>query len=103
MIKKMERHTIITLRQQGKSVREVSRITGFSRKAIDRYWKDYLEQAALLENGGDARAAQERITDGPAYDSSGRGPVKYMPEVDAAKSLHSRAWPGRTGRLLGHG
>ena len=33
----MERHTIITLKQQGKSLREISRITGFSRKAVNRY------------------------------------------------------------------
>ncbi len=84
MIKKMDRHTIITLKQQGKSLREIARITGFSRKTVTRYWKDYLEQMALLENGGDTRAAQERIADGPSYDSSGRTFVKYTPEIDAA-------------------
>ena len=84
MIKKMERHTIITLKLQGKSLRTIAKITGFSRKAVTRYWNDYLEQTSLLENGGDTRAVQERITDGPSYDSSGRTFVKYTPGIDKA-------------------
>ena len=84
MIKKMERHTIITLKQQGKSLRAISRITGFSRKSVTRYWNDYLTQTALLDNGKDTKMIQERITEGPHYDSSGRVPVKYTAEIDAA-------------------
>lgn len=85
MIKPMERHTIITLRQQGKSIREVSRITGFCRKAVTRYWNDYLKNSSLLtEEGVDLRKTQEQITDGPGYDTSKRGPVKYTPQIDAA-------------------
>ena len=84
MIKTMERHTIITLKQQGKSLREVSRITGISRKAVSRYWNDYLKQTAQLNGEGDKRKTQEQIVEGPRYDVSGRMPVKYTPEIDAA-------------------
>jgi hypothetical protein len=80
----MEKHTIINLMNQGKSLRETSRITGISRKAVTRYWKDYLAQTALIEEGGDIRAAQERITSGPAYDTSSRKPKKYTAGIDAA-------------------
>ena len=83
MIKTMERHTIITLKQQGKSLREISRITGFSRKAVTRHWNDYLKQTALLNDDEGRRKIQEQIIDGPRYDTSGRMPVKYTPEIDA--------------------
>lgn len=67
MLDIMEKHTIITLMNQGRSLREVSRITGISRKTVTRYWRDYLEQAALVQRGGDIRTVQERITNGPTY------------------------------------
>ena len=38
----------------------------------------------LLDNSDDVRDAQERITEGPRYNTSNRMPVKYTSEMDAA-------------------
>ncbi|MCL1847944.1 MAG: IS21 family transposase [Coriobacteriia bacterium] len=82
MINIMQQHTIITLKNEGKSNREVARQMGVSRKTVSRYWNDYLEQLTLLAMGGDTRGIQENITKGPSYDSSKRKPIKYTTEID---------------------
>jgi len=80
----MEMHTIITLKTQGKSNREVSRITGFDRKTVARYWNAHQEYLVALGFADDTRAVQEMITEKPKYDSSRRLPAKYNEEIDAA-------------------
>ena len=80
----MDKHTIITLKNQGKSIREIARITGFARKTVRKYWGEYQEQLAGIGKGGDLRKAQEAIIEQPRYDSSSRVPVKYTPEIDSA-------------------
>lgn len=79
----MQKHTIITLKNEGHSSRKVNRMTGISRKTIARYWNEYKEQLSLLATTDDKRGVQELITDGPRYDASKRGPLKYTPEIDA--------------------
>ena len=84
MIKLMDKHTIITLKNQGKSGREIARVTGFDRKTVAKYWKKYQEQIAVLETSPDIRETQEIIVKKSSYDSSNRKPAKYTPEIDAA-------------------
>ena len=78
----MQQHTVITLKNEGHSNREVARMMKISRKTVARYWNDYKEQITLLGMGGDIRGIQENITQGPKYDTSNRRPLKYTPEID---------------------
>jgi len=80
----MEMHTIITLKRQGKSNREVARETGYDRKTIARYWGLHQSDLETLYTTDDTKRAQEKITEMPKYDSSGRKPVKYSEAIDAA-------------------
>ena len=80
----MQQHTIITLKNEGHSNREVARMMGVSRKTVARYWDEYKEQISLLGMGGDTRGIQEAITKGPSYDTSNRKPLKYTPAIDEA-------------------
>ena len=75
----MERNTIITLRKKGKSLRAISRMTGISRKAVTRYWDDYVRQTGLLESGEDRQSAQERIIEGPRKTRGGQGDGSLVP------------------------
>ena len=79
----MQQHTIITLKNEGDSNREVARKLKISKKTVARYWNEYKEQITLLGMGGDIRGIQEAITKGPAYDTSNRKPLKYTPEIGA--------------------
>jgi len=80
----MEMHTIITLKRQGKSNREVARMTGYDRKTIARYWELHRSGLEALNTTEDIRKAQEKVTEMPKYDSTGRKPVKYNEAIDAA-------------------
>ena len=42
MVSIMEKHTIITLKNEGHSNREVAKITGIHRKTVGKYWNEYL-------------------------------------------------------------
>lgn len=77
-----EKHTIIKLKEQGHSNREVARMTDIHRKTVARYWNDYLENTASLERMTDIRSVQEAIVSPPRYDASRRGPKKYTEEID---------------------
>lgn len=82
----MDKHTIITLKNKGRSNREVARLTGFHRKTVSRYWNEYQEKIARLADEEDPRELQEQIYDPPTYDSTGRIGMgrKYTPEMDNA-------------------
>ena len=69
----MDKHTIISLKDQGKSIREIARTTGFARKTVSRHWERYQEQLAGLGSDGDLRKAQEAIIEKPRYDPSFKG------------------------------
>lgn len=84
MIDFMEKSTIVTLKNKGKSNREIARITGFDRKTIAKYWKLYQRQLMDLDSSLSIQETQEAITSEPRYDSSGRGPTKFTPQIDAA-------------------
>ena len=43
MLIKMDKYTIIKLKEEGFSNREVARQTGIDRKTVAKFWKSYLE------------------------------------------------------------
>jgi len=80
----MQKHTIITLKNEGHSNREIARMTGINRKTVARYWNDYKKQLEMLETCNDTKKCQELITEGPKYNSSSRKAYKYTDEIDEA-------------------
>lgn len=90
MISIMEKHTIITLKNEGYSNREVAKLTGVHRKTVGKYWNTYLKQNTELDqaiaqgSSEDVRKIQEAIIEKPKYDSSRRGYSKYTPAIDEA-------------------
>jgi transposase len=82
-VKKMkDKYTIIKLKEEGHSNREVARLTGMNRKTVARYWNAYVDQLTALRCAEEIRDAQEVIIDEPKYDSSARRPRKYTDEID---------------------
>ena len=79
----MQKHTVITLKNEGHSNRVVSKMTGIGRKTVAKYWDEYKEQVTMLGKSDDVKGIQELITQGPRYDTSNRRPLKYTPEIDA--------------------
>ena len=48
---KMEKNTILTLRKQGKAIREIARVTGFSKNTVKKYIRDYEVKMDLINSG----------------------------------------------------
>jgi transposase len=96
----MEKNTIITMKEKGKSNRWIERETGINRKTVARYWSKHQELLGQLTAEGENRAIQEQIVSKPIYDASGRKPTKYTLEMDEAinKILSSE---GEKARELG--
>jgi len=78
----MDKHTIIKLKNEGCSNREIARLTGMNRKTVARYWNEHKRLKMELKSDIDTRAVQEAITAPPKYDASGRKPSKYTEELD---------------------
>lgn len=79
----MDKHTIIRLKLEGDSNREVAKMLGINRKTVAKYWNDYKELQKNLDEGKvDARIVLEKIAQEPKYDSSNRKKVKYTKELD---------------------
>lgn len=83
VIKLMDKHAIIRLKNQGYSNREVSKILKINRKTVAKYWNKYQEDVKNLDNPDlDRSLVQEEIAKAPSYDSSNRKKIKYTKEVD---------------------
>lgn len=82
----MEKFEIIRLKKKGWSSVKISNEFNIARNTVDKYWNEYLSAVEKLENGDydDEHDIIELITEKPKYDSSGRGPLKYNAEIDAA-------------------
>jgi transposase len=81
----MDKYTIIKLKQEGLSNREIERTLKIDRRTVADYWNEYeLLQLELAKPDADILAIQERIVSEPKYDSSNRKPRKYTKEVDEA-------------------
>lgn len=80
----MDKHTIINLKQQGFSNREVAKTLNINRKTVAKYWNEFNGNLqALTKPNADTALIQEEIASAPKYDSSRRKKIKYTPELDA--------------------
>ena len=62
----MDKHTIIRLKLEGDSNREVAQKLGINRKTVAKYWNDYKKLQKNLDEGKvDARIVQEKIAQEP--------------------------------------
>ena len=71
--------------QDGKSQREISKITGIDRKTIRRYIKNYEQKREELmknKNGGDVSKLIDDIVESPKYTVGERGKRKLTPEIE---------------------
>lgn len=84
MIDLMEKSAILTLKNKGKSNREVARITGFDRKTVAKYWDEHQRLLTDIDDNEDKRSTQELVVEPPRYNTSNRRAVKYTSEIDAA-------------------
>lgn len=83
MLEFMDKKKIIMLKEQGETNREVSRLTGYDRKTVSKYWNEYQRNIGRLEEpGADVKTIQESLLSAPKYNSSGRRRWKYTEEVD---------------------
>lgn len=79
----MEKHTIIKLKQEGYSNRDVAKIMDIDRKTVAKYWNIHQEQLKKLEDPNyDHNLIQEEISSAPKYNSSNRNRPKYTKELD---------------------
>lgn len=83
MLNIMDKHTIIRLKKQGKSNRNVAETLKIDRKTVAKYWKEYLDYLEQLEDPSkDPKIIQEKMNADPSYDSTNRGKTKYTEELD---------------------
>lgn len=85
MKKLMDKSTIITLKQKGNSSRAVAKALGINRKTVARYWNEFCEQIAEIDEADEEGKSliQEKIFSEPKYNSSNRKKHKYTDEIDA--------------------
>ena len=83
MVKFMGKKEIIQLKEEGLSTREVSRETGHTERTVKKYWLEYREKMARLEEpGADVKEIQESLLVAPKYKTGARGRWKYTAEVE---------------------
>lgn len=79
----MDKHTIIRLKQEGISNRQIAKEMGIDRKTVARYWNEFQEALITLsEEDKDIGLIQEKIAAEPKYDSSNRKRRKYTKALD---------------------
>lgn len=85
MINIMDKHTIIKLKKEGYSNRQLSKMVPIDRKTVAKYWNEYMKQQDLLAIAApsDVVALQENICAPPAYNVENRTCRKYSKELDA--------------------
>ena len=80
----MDKHTIIRLKQEGVSNREVARLLGINRKTVARYWNAFNVKLVEIELAGDDEIPlmQEELLGKPKYNAGNRIRHKYTKEID---------------------
>lgn len=80
----MDKHTIIRLKQEGASNREVARLLGINRKTVARYWNAFNVKLVEIELVGEDEIAlmQEELLGKPKYNAANRIRHKYTDEID---------------------
>jgi len=85
MMTLMDKYTIIKLKQNGLSNRQVAKQLGMNRKTVGKYWNDYQAEINQLDKiGPQLKTVQEKIVSKPRYDASNRKSYKYTDEIDKA-------------------
>lgn len=79
----MDKYTIIKLKKQGYSNRNVAKLIGINRKTVAKYWNEYKAKMEELANPNASKTEiQEALCEAPSYDSSSRKSRKYSDEID---------------------
>ncbi len=83
----MDKYTIIKLKMEGVSSRQIAKILNIDRKTVADYWNEFsdnLKKLGLNVNSAeDLRQMQSIMLDAPKYDTSSRKPKKYTAELDS--------------------
>lgn len=83
MVNFMDKKSIIMLKEEGLSNREVARRTGSDRKTVSKYWNEYQQRLQRLdEPGADVREIQQSLLAEPKYNATARKRHKYTEELD---------------------
>lgn len=99
----MKKANVISLKQENLSNREAARRTGLNRETVSKYWEEYKRKSCeLTQEGTDTRDVQEELLAKPKYNSAGRRPRKYTPEVEE-RMLEILESEKQKGQLLGEG
>jgi len=84
----MDKHTIRSLKDQVKSIREIARTTGFARKTVNRHWERYQEQL-----GPRLARPPARLAGGQAACQEGLGDLDLLVfRVHVADSFLNQIW-----------
>lgn len=81
----MDKHTIIRLKQEGVSNREVARLMCINRKTVARYWNAFNAKLVEIELAGkeEIPLMQEELLGKPKYNVANRIRHKYTDEIDS--------------------
>lgn len=84
VINLMDKHTIIKLKKEEYSNRQVAKMLSINRKTVARYWNEYKDQLELLSSDAscDITSIQENICAPPAYNIENRTWRKYSQQLD---------------------
>jgi len=83
MVDMETKNKIISLKNEGKSNREVARITGLNRETVSKYWEEYKRKKYELQQKGiDERAMQEELLKKPAGKPREKVRRKYTEAMD---------------------
>jgi len=82
MIKLIDLHAIIKLKEGGRSNRVVAQQLGINKDTVAKYWNSYTQKLIQLDDSLDIREIQEAICTKPKYDSSNRIKRKYTNQID---------------------
>ena len=79
----MDKYTIIKLKEEGMSNRQIAKQTGIDRKTVAKIWRMYVEDIKkLYDSKSKLEEIQERIVSKPTYNASKRLPRKYNDDID---------------------
>lgn len=81
----MDKHTIIRLKQEGVSNREVARLMCINRKTVARYWNAFNAKLVEIKLAGtdEIPLMQEELLGKPKYNAANRIRHKYTDEIDS--------------------
>jgi len=83
LVNRMKKAEVITLKNQGKSNREVARLTGLNRETVSKYWEEYKRKLhELSRSEADTKEIQEELVSKPEYTAGERKRHKYTEKIE---------------------